>query len=98
MLVGGSATPEPPALLPGEEEQLQLQHHTVMASAPGAVTPAVHQLQPHRPGNVTLFTPDVASAVLHRINNACPYIHGAKTTNKTVFYEDGFSHDDERCK
>ena len=42
-------TPEPPALLPGEEEQLQ--HNTVMAGAPDAVTPAAHLHAQHRLGN-----------------------------------------------
>ena len=41
MLAPSTVTPEPPALLPGEEEQLQ--QSTMMAGAPDAVTPATHQ-------------------------------------------------------
>ena len=49
MLVPDSITPEPPALLPGEEEQLQ--QSTVMASAPGAMTPAAHLAAQSKLGN-----------------------------------------------
>ena len=48
MLAPDSVTPEPPALLPGEEEQLQ--QSTVMAGAPGALTRAAHPAVQHRLG------------------------------------------------
>ena len=57
MLAPDSVTPEPPALLPGEEEQLH--QSTVMAGAPGALTPAAHPAVQHRFGkyrnSVSLF-------------------------------------------
>ena len=57
MLVPDNTTPEPPALLPGEEEQLR--QSTVVASAPGAMTPAAHLAEQSRLGNAKNVTIDL---------------------------------------
>ncbi len=55
MLASSSVTPEPAALLPGEEEQLQqgrAEQTQVMSGAPGGVTPAHRRTSQHATGKL----------------------------------------------
>ncbi len=59
MLASSSVTPEPAALLPGEEEQLQqgrAEQTEVMSGAPGGVTPAHKRTMPHTAGTLHILS------------------------------------------
>ncbi len=67
MLASSSVTPEPAALLPGEEEQLQqgrAEQTEVMSGAPGGVTPAHKRTMPRTAGTVHILSHCILTFVL----------------------------------